>query len=89
MKTYMANPAKIERKWYLQNALKRLFNIEGLNYSSLKVIGDNDNDYEMLKTFDGAVMKNHHEKLDSLHKKEYETLNEYIEELINNQFFLI
>ena len=67
-----------------ENALKRLFNIEGLNYSSLKVIGDNDNDYEMLKTFDGAVMKNHHEKLDSLHKKEYETLNEYIEELINN-----
>lgn len=66
-----------------ENALKRLFNIEGLNYSKLKVIGDNDNDYEMLKTFDGAVMKNHHEKLNELHKKEFETLGDYIEELMS------
>ena len=67
-----------------ENALKRLFNIENLNYSILKVIGDNDNDYEMLKEFDGAVIKEHHEKLDSLKKPEYETLSDYIEELMNN-----
>lgn len=66
-----------------ENALKRLFNIEGLNYSSLKVIGDNDNDYEMLRTFDGAVMKKHHEKLNELNKREYETLSDYIEELMS------
>lgn len=66
-----------------ENALKRLFNIEGLNYSSLKVIGDNDNDYEMLRTFEGAVMKKHHEKLNELHKREYESLSDYIEELMS------
>ena len=67
-----------------ENALKRLFNIENLNYGILKVIGDNDNDYEMLREFDGAVIKEHHEKLDSLKKPEYETLSDYIEELMNN-----
>ena len=67
-----------------EKALKRLFNIEKLDYNSLKVIGDNDNDYEMLKTFDGAVIKEHHQKLDSLQKPEYETLSDYIEELMKN-----
>lgn len=67
-----------------EKALKRLFNLENLDYSSLRVIGDNDNDYEMLKAFDGGVIKIHHKKLDSLEKKEYETLSDYIEELMKN-----
>ena len=67
-----------------EKALKRLFNIEGLNYNSLHVIGDNDNDYEMLKEFNGAVIKKHHHKLDSLQKPEFETLSDYIEELMKN-----
>ena len=64
-----------------ENALKILFNLENLNINDLSVIGDNDNDYEMLKAFDGAVIKKHHELLNNLNKKEYETLKDYIEDL--------
>ena len=65
-----------------KNALKKLFNIEYLNINLLYVIGDNYNDYEMLKAYNGGVMKNHHKKLDGLGKKEYISLKDYIEELI-------
>ena len=65
-----------------KNALKRLFNLEELNFNDLRVIGDNDNDYEMLKEFNGGVIKKHHKVLDELKKKEYDTLADYIEELI-------
>ncbi len=64
------------------NALKKLFNIENLDYEKLRVIGDNDNDYEMLKDNIGAVIKKHHPKLDSLNKKEFDTLSDYIKELM-------
>lgn len=67
-----------------EKAIKRLFNLENLDYSLLKVIGDNENDYEMLKAFDGAVIKKHHRKLDKLNKTEYVTLSDYIEELMQN-----
>ena len=67
-----------------ENALKKLLNLENLDYSKLHVIGDNDNDYEMIKAFNGVVMKKHHEKLNELNKKEYNTLSDYIEELMNN-----
>ena len=63
-----------------ENALKILFNLEELNINDLKVIGDNDNDYEMLKAFDGAVMTKHHEILDALKKKEYDTLSDFIKD---------
>lgn len=66
-----------------ENALKKLFNMEQLNYNLLHVIGDNDNDYEMLKTFNSAVIKKHHKVLDELNLDEYETLSDYIEELMN------
>ena len=56
---------------------------EQLQSSEIFVIGDDINDYEMLKEFPGAVMKNHHPKLDELQKNECEKLYEYIEELIN------
>ena len=64
-----------------KNALKRLFNLEELNINDLRVIGDNDNDYEMLKEFNGGVIKKHHKVLDELKKKEYDTLADYIQEL--------
>lgn len=66
-----------------ENALKKLFNLEDLNIDLLNVIGDNDNDYEMLKTFNGGVIKEHHEKLNELNKKEYNTLEVFINELLN------
>ena len=74
----------IDKSVNKERALKKLFNLERLNYDLLRVIGDNDNDYEMLKSFEGAVIKHHNEKLDSLKKDEYETLSDYIEELMKN-----
>ena len=65
-------------------ALKKLFNLEKLDFNSLRVVGDNDNDYEMLKAFEGVVMKNHHPVLDELNKKEYNALYEYVEDLMKN-----
>ena len=65
-------------------ALKKLLVLERLEKDKLRVIGDNDNDYEMLKTFKGAVIKNHHPILDELRKEEFETLSDYIEELMKN-----
>ena len=73
----------IDKSVNKENALKRLFNLEELDYNNLYVIGDNDNDYEMLKTFNGGVIRKHHKKLNSLNKKEYESLSDYIEELLN------
>ena len=67
-----------------ENALRKLFNLEHLNYNDLYVIGDNDNDYEMLKAFPGGIIKKHHPKLDELNKKKYESLSDYIEELMQN-----
>ena len=67
-----------------ENAIKKLFNLEHLDYNKLHVIGDNDNDYEMIKAFNGVVMENHHEKLNELNKEEYKTLSDYIKELMNN-----
>ena len=64
-------------------ALEKLIDIEKIN-NDIYVIGDNDNDYEMLKTFNGGVMKNHHKVLNTLKKKEYDTLSDYIEELMKN-----
>ena len=66
-----------------KQALKNLIEKEQLQPSNIFVIGDDINDYEMLKEFPGAVMKNHHPKLDELQKNECEKLYEYIEELIN------
>lgn len=67
-----------------KHALKTLMNLEDLDYNLLNVIGDNDNDYEMLKEFRGAVIKKHHEVLDELEKEEVESLSDYIEELMQN-----
>lgn len=67
-----------------EKGIKKLFNLENLNYDLLHVIGDNDNDYQMLKAFDGATLKNHHKILDELEKQEYETLSDYIEELMKD-----
>lgn len=66
------------------NSLKRLFNLEELDLRKLYVIGNEVNDLEMLKYFNGAVMKEHSRELDDLDKKEYEYLYQYIEELSKN-----
>lgn len=68
-----------------KNAIKKLFNIENLDYDLLYVIGDNDNDYEMLKDFPGAVIKEHHKILDELNKTEYDSLSDYIEQILKEE----
>ena len=68
-----------------EKAIKKLFNIENLDYNLLHVIGDNENDYEMLKSFHGAVMKKHHKRLDELKKEEVYSLEEYVYQIINNK----
>ena len=69
-------------------ALNRLFKIENLDFSKLHVVGDDLNDYEMLKAFDGAIMKEHNPLLDELNKDEYETISDYIEEILNKNKLL-
>ena len=67
-----------------ERGIKKLFNLEKLNYSLLKVIGDNDNDYQMIKEFHGVTVEKHHPILDELNPKVYKSLKDYIEELMKN-----
>ncbi len=67
-----------------KHALKTLMNLEQLDYNLLHVIGDNDNDYEMLKEYPGGVIKSHNKVLDELQKQEYDSLSDYIEELMSH-----
>lgn len=67
-----------------ERGIKTLFNFENLDYNLLNVIGDNDNDFQMLKAFNGVTLKKHNKELDILNLKEYETLSDYIEELMKN-----
>ena len=60
-----------------KHALNKLIQMEKLN-TKVYVIGDNDNDYEMLKRFKGGVITNHHKILDELNKKEFDSLHEFI-----------
>lgn len=69
-------------------ALRRLFNKENLDITKLHTVGDDLNDYEMLKAFDGVIMQEHNPLLDELHKEEYETLSDYIEELLKRNKLL-
>lgn len=62
--------------------IKKLFNLEKLDYNSLYVIGDNDNDYQMIKAFDGVILEKHNKVLDELNKKCYKSLAEYIKEIM-------
>lgn len=68
-----------------ERALRKLFELENLDINMLNVIGDNDNDYQMLKSFNGGVIKKHHKILDELNKDEYETLADFIEKLIEKE----
>ena len=48
--------------------------LENLDINMLSVIGDNDNDYQMLKSFNGGIIKKHNIMLDELNKKEFNYL---------------
>lgn len=65
-------------------ALEYLIYYKNYNKKDVYVIGDDINDYEMLSEFSGGVMVKHHKKLDSLNKKEFHTLYEFIDYVENN-----
>ena len=69
-------------------ALNRLFKKEDLDITKLHTVGDDLNDYEMLKAFDGVIMKEHNPLLDDLNKEEYETISDYIEEILKRNKLL-
>lgn len=66
------------------NKKKTLEKLETILENKYKIcpIGDAINDVEMISFFDGGVMKNHEKKLDNLPNKNYDTLADYIKELI-------
>ena len=66
------------------NKKKTLEKLETILENKYKIcpIGDAINDVEMISFFDGRVMKNHEKELDNLPNKNYDTLADYIKELI-------
>lgn len=66
------------------NKKKTLEKLETILENKYKIcpIGDAINDVEMISFFDGGVMKNHEKELDNLPNKNYDTLADYIKELI-------
>lgn len=72
----------IEKSVNKKDALKILFNLENLDYDKLTCIGDNENDYLMLKEYDSVVIKEHNKVLDELNLKEYETIKDYIDTIM-------
>ncbi len=78
----------IDKEVNKEVALTKLVNMAGLDTDHLYVIGDNDNDYEMLKEFQGAIVKDHSEKLDSLGKEVYNTFADYVEYLLEKDKLL-
>lgn len=66
------------------NKKKTLEKLETILENKYKIcpIGDAINDVEMISFFDGGVMKNHEKELDNLPNKNYDSLADYIKELI-------
>ena len=69
-------------------ALKTLCCLEDLDIDNLYTIGDSDNDYEMLKAFKGAIVKDHSTGLDNLGKEEYDTFSDYVDKLLEKDKLL-
>ena len=60
-------------------ALKYLMENEKYSLNDLYVIGDDVNDIEMIKDFNGYTMTNHTDLLDGVGKKEFATLSDFID----------
>lgn len=62
-------------------ALKFLTKLIGIN-KDIYTIGDAVNDISMIEYYSGGIISNHEAELNSLPNKNYDTLSDYIEELI-------
>lgn len=65
-----------------KDALERLSEIEKIPRENIYVIGDDINDYEMLEGFKGAMISKHNPILDGINIQKYDSLHEYIENLL-------
>lgn len=74
----------IDKSINKQKGLEKLFYIENFDFNNLYVIGDNDNDLEMIEKYNGGIISKHSKSLDILHKKEYDTLKDFINEINKN-----
>ena len=66
-----------------KEAILRLIEIANLNKNDIHVIGDDINDYEMLEYFNGVIINKHNPILDNLNLPSYETISDYIEEILS------
>ncbi len=62
-------------------SLKYLINIIGIK-DNIYTIGDAVNDISMIEYYQGGIMSRHEKELNQLPNKNYDTLKDYIEELI-------
>ena len=87
VKTYIYASDKhiniIDKSINKQKALEKLFYIEDLSFDNLFVIGDNENDLEMLKKYNGGTVTKHSQVLDELNLSNYETLSYFIKNINN------
>ena len=67
-----------------EQALIRLAEVANLNPNNFYVIGDDVNDYEMLKKFNAAIVERHNPMLDKINLPVYKTLSDYIEYIMSN-----
>lgn len=67
-----------------KQALLRLAEVAKLNPKDFYVIGDDVNDYEMLESFNAAIVERHNPLLDKFNLPAYKTLADYIEYIMNN-----
>ena len=65
-----------------RQAIIDLSNILNISPKEFNVIGDSVNDYEMIETYDGAVVKKYNKVLEKLSPKVYDSVATYIEELM-------
>ena len=66
-----------------KEAILRLIEIANFNKNDIHVIGDDINDYEMLEYFNGVIINKHNPILDNLNLPSYETISDYIEEILS------
>ncbi len=67
-----------------EQAVLRICEVSNINPQDFYTIGDTTNDYEMLKAFKGATIKKHNPILDDLNLPIYDTVADYIEELLKD-----
>lgn len=88
VKTYIYASDKhiniIDKSINKQKGIEKLFYLEDLLFNNLYVIGDSDNDLEMLQKYNGGIITKHSTNLDKLNIKNYDTLSSFINDINKN-----